>query len=278
MAERRMFAKTIIDSDAFLDMPQTSQLLYFHLCMRADDDGFVNSPKRIMRMVGCSDDDLKILFAKNFIIPFESGVVVIKHWKIHNYIRKDRYHETSYQEELNLLDMKDNNAYTLKSEPSDSNACELRLTSGLPLVDVGKDRLGKDRLDKSNSIKDTVRPSDEGQSTADDIKSVIDAWNELPITRIHAINRGTKRYSMLKARITEYGLDAVLEAINLISQSPFLLGKKTDFVITFDWFVRPNNFIKVYEGNYNEQFINKGKRDALNDFLKGGSDESTGVW
>ena len=90
MAERRMFARTIIDSDAFLDMPHTTQLLYFHLSMRADDDGFINNPKNIMRMIGCKDDDLKILLTKKFILPFESGVVVIKHWQIHNYIQKDR--------------------------------------------------------------------------------------------------------------------------------------------------------------------------------------------
>ena len=91
MAERRMFAKTIIDSDAFLDMPVTSQLLYFHLSMRADDDGFINKPKAIMRDCSCKEDDLRLLIAKKFIIPFETGIVVIKHWKIHNYIAKDRY-------------------------------------------------------------------------------------------------------------------------------------------------------------------------------------------
>ena len=89
MAERRMFAKTIIDSDAFLDMPVTTRLLYYDLAMRADDDGFINSPKKIMRIVGASQDDLKLLAAKKFIIPFDNGIVVIKHWKIHNYIRKD---------------------------------------------------------------------------------------------------------------------------------------------------------------------------------------------
>ena len=116
MAERRMFAKTIIDSDAFLDMPITSQLLYFHLSMRADDDGFVNKPKSIMRMIGCKDDDLLLLFSKKFLIPFESGVVVIKHWKIHNYIRRDTYTETKYKEEKATLEMDENNAYRLLSE------------------------------------------------------------------------------------------------------------------------------------------------------------------
>ena len=116
MAERRMFAKTIIDSDAFLDMPPTTQLLYFHLSMRGDDDGFINNPKKIQRMVGCNEDDLKLLIAKNFIIPFESGVVVIKHWKIHNYIRNDRKKDTVYPKEMSLLMEKDNGAYSLKTD------------------------------------------------------------------------------------------------------------------------------------------------------------------
>ena len=107
-----MFAKTIIDSDAFVDMPLSTQALYFHLSMRADDDGFINNPKRIQRMIGCADDDLKVLAAKRFILPFDSGVVVIKHWKIHNYIQKDRYKETVYQDEKAQLQIKENGAYT----------------------------------------------------------------------------------------------------------------------------------------------------------------------
>ena len=116
MAERRMFAKTIIDSDAFIDMPLSTQALYFHLSMRADDDGFINNPKKIQRMIGASDDDLKMLIMKRFIIPFDSGIVVIKHWKIHNYIRGDRKKETVYPEEMRLLTEKENGAYSLKSE------------------------------------------------------------------------------------------------------------------------------------------------------------------
>lgn len=115
MAERRMFTQKIIDSDAFLDMPLSTQSLYFHLNMRADDDGFVNNPKRIQRTIGASDDDLKLLIAKRFIIGFECGVIVIKHWRMHNTLRKDRYNPTQYQEELAMLDVKDNNAYTEKN-------------------------------------------------------------------------------------------------------------------------------------------------------------------
>ena len=112
MAERRMFAKTIIDSDAFIDMPLSTQALYFHLSMRADDDGFINNPKKIQRMIGASDDDLKVLCLKRFILPFDSGVVVIKHWKIHNYIRNDRYKPTVYVEEKAMITSKENGVYT----------------------------------------------------------------------------------------------------------------------------------------------------------------------
>lgn len=160
MAERRMFAKTIIDSDAFLDMPLSTQALYFHLSMRADDDGFINNPKKIQRMVGCGDDDLKLLMAKRFILVFESGVIVIKHWKIHNYIRNDRYKPTLYQDEKALLADKDNKAYTFAEElpkhdeklgiPDDNQTVHQMDTQ----VRLGKVRLGK----VSKEIKD-ITPS-----------------------------------------------------------------------------------------------------------------------
>ncbi len=145
MAERRMFAKTIIDSDAFLDMPVSAQLLYFHLSMRADDDGFINSPKSIMRLCGAKDDDLKLLFVKKFVIPFESGVVVIKHWKIHNYIRTDRYKETTYQREKSQLSVSENGSYTL-GIPSDNQMDTVGIPSDNQMdtqVRLGKDSLGK---------------------------------------------------------------------------------------------------------------------------------------
>ena len=121
MADKRMFSKTIIDSDAFLDMPLSTQTLYFHLSMRADDDGFINNPRKIQRMIGCGEDDLKLLIAKKFVITFESGVIVIKHWKIHNYIQKDRYKETVYREEKSMLSLKENKAYTLGKINSDNS-------------------------------------------------------------------------------------------------------------------------------------------------------------
>ncbi len=142
MAERRMFAKTIIDSDAFLDMPLSTQALYFHLSMRADDDGFVNNPKKIARMIGADDDSLKLLVLKNFIIVFDTGVIVIKHWRIHNYIQKDRYKETVYKEERASLTVKENGAYT----QSDTGCIQ-----AVSIVDT-QDRIGKDSKGK---VRDT---------------------------------------------------------------------------------------------------------------------------
>ena len=121
MAEKRMFTQKIIDSDAFLDMPLSSQALYFHLNMRADDDGFINNPKKIQRMIGASEDDLKLLIAKRFVLCFESGVIVIKHWRMHNTLRKDRYNPTQYQDEYARLTVKENNSYTDKALPEPTN-------------------------------------------------------------------------------------------------------------------------------------------------------------
>ena len=153
MAERRMFAKTIIDSDAFLDMPLSTQALYFHLSMRADDEGFINNPKKIQRMIGASDDDMKVLIAKSFIIPFESGIVVIKHWKIHNYIRGDRIKHTVYSEERQLLDIKDNGAYTYVADICQTDDSQV---SGKCQHRLGKDIIGKVRECK-NSIESKAK-------------------------------------------------------------------------------------------------------------------------
>ena len=116
MAEKRMFSRDVIDSDLFLDLPSSAQALYFHLAMRADDDGFVNSPKMIRRMVGASDDDVRILCAKAFLIPFESGVIVIRHWRIHNTVRKDMKKPTYCKAEMAMLEVDDNGAYELRNE------------------------------------------------------------------------------------------------------------------------------------------------------------------
>ena len=139
MAQKRMFDKTITNSDEFLEMPDSSQNLYFHLSMNADDDGFVNNWKSIMRMTGHKEDDLKVLVAKQFIIPFDSGVIVIKHWRINNYLRNDRYIETKYKEEKSQLTLDDNLVYQLD-------------TNGRHSID--KNRLVKNSIEEKEIYKE----------------------------------------------------------------------------------------------------------------------------
>ena len=115
MANKRMFTMKIVDSDAFLDMPLSTQCLYFHLNMRADDDGFIGNPNKIVRMVGASPDDLKVLIAKRFVLCFEDGVIVIKHWRMHNTLSQNRYQETQYLDEKATLLLKENGSYSFEN-------------------------------------------------------------------------------------------------------------------------------------------------------------------
>ncbi|WP_304508947.1 phage replication initiation protein [Anaerotignum sp.] len=133
MAQKRMFTIHILDSDAFLDMPLSSQCLYLHLNMRADDDGFIGNPKRIQRMIGASDDDLKLLIAKRFVLVFDDGVIVIKHWRMHNTIQGDRYTPTVYQEEMNKLLIKGNKSYSLNDGNKMFPKCKQNDNTGLGL-------------------------------------------------------------------------------------------------------------------------------------------------
>jgi hypothetical protein len=159
MADKRMFSKTIVLSDNFLDMPATARCLYFTLGMFADDDGFVNNPRSIMRQCGSSQDDMKTLIAKQYVIPFETGIIVIKHWRINNYLRSDRYVATKCTDEKSLLSLDDNGAYVLMPCPSDVGIPN-GIPGGIPSIDkvsVDKDRLDKDSVE--NKRKRFVPPT-----------------------------------------------------------------------------------------------------------------------
>ncbi len=162
MAERRMFTKKITESDAFLDMPLSTQALYFHLNMNADDEGFVNNAKKIQRMINASDDDMRLLLAKNFIIPFDSGVIVIKHWKMHNYIQKDRFHHTVYQDERKALEVKENGTYTITD-----NLMYTECIQDASKMDT-EVRLGKVSIDK-DSIDNTPLYPPTGEEKEKDV-------------------------------------------------------------------------------------------------------------
>ena len=156
MADRRMFSKTIIDSDVFLDMPLSTQALYFHLSMRADDEGFVNNPKKIQRMIGASDDDLKILITKRYILTFESGIIVIKHWKIHNYIQTDRFKPTTYIEEKATLTLDEKKSYTECIQPVSKLEAQVSIELGKDSIEVSK----KESNEKNNYYLDDAHTHD----------------------------------------------------------------------------------------------------------------------
>lgn len=261
MAQKRMFTMKIVDSDAFLEMPLSTQCLYFHLNMRADDDGFIGNTKRIMKIIGASEDDLRLLIAKRFVLTFEDGVIVIKHWRMHNTLSRDRYAETSYTDEKKMLLLKDNGSYSLTGgNPIDDTRLierSVRQTQQRRNKDATKTHsdkgldIDKD-IDKDNKLivsKDTICQTD--------VRRVIEEWNKLQevgINPIRDIKPSSKRCQLLKGRIREYGIDEVLNAINNVRKSDFLRGENNrGWMITFDWFVKPNNFLKTLEGNYNKE-------------------------
>lgn len=193
MAERRMFSKSVIDSDSFLDMSLTTQALYFHLAMRADDDGFINNPKRIQRMIGCGDDEFKMLIAKQYILPFESGVVVVKHWKVHNYIQKDRYIPSKLPEkDLLAIDEKTKEYQVLGG----------MYTECIQNGDTGKVRKGKVRLGKVRKDILSGKPDGEGEENIKAIiQEAVDYLNETAGKRYKATTPKTR--SLIKARLQE---------------------------------------------------------------------------
>lgn len=185
MAERRMFAKKITESDAFLDMPSSTQMLYFHLSMNADDDGFVNNPKKIQRMCGASDDDFKLLIAKSFVILFESGIIVIKHWKMHNYIQSDRYRPTDYVDEKSMLGVKKNKAYTF-DESKMYTKCIQDVSVGKD--SIGKDSIGKESIDKNSIVKDSKGESVRGEKARRFIPPSVEEVEQYCIERSNNID------------------------------------------------------------------------------------------
>ena len=214
------------------------------LSMRADDDGFINNPKKIQRMVGSSDDDLKLLILKKFIIPFESGIVVIKHWKIHNYIRNDRYKETVYQDERAQLATKENKAYTLALPPD-------RETLGIPDVTQVDDdpetqvRLGKDRLgqEREGEVRERVN-----------YQQIADLYNEICISFPKLKSLSDTRKKAIKARMKTYTLDDFKTLFAKAEASSFLKGKNArNWSATFDWLICDSNMAKVLDGNYDDK-------------------------
>ncbi len=249
MAERRMFAKTIIDSDAFIDMPVTARLLYYDLSMRADDDGFVNSPKKIMKMIGASQEDLDILVNQKFIIGFDNGIVVIKHWRIHNYIRKDTYNSTPYHEEKDMLELDENKAYRLTSTSRRRAVHE-------PSTQV---RLGKDNIEEEEEAENELS-----------YQQIVDNYNKTCKSLSPVIELTVERRNLISDVLLSRKLLDIYTAFDKAEKSNYLRGaNKRGWKADFDWIMA--NILKVLEGKYDNGVplrvdFQKKSKNAFNNF------------
>lgn len=273
MAERRMMSKSIIKSDTFLDMPATTQNLYFHMLLDADDDGFINAPKSIMRMIGAKDDDMKVLTAKQFVIPFESGVVVIKDWKIHNYIQNDRY-KPSMLPERDLLNIQKDKTYTLKGDVSRMD------TECIQTVSIGKDRLGKDRLGKVREGKDRLDIS--CHVSHDDVdKSHFEIIEYLNIKTGSKFKATTKPYiQAIRSRLKEgYTVDDFKIVIDKKCRE--WKGTKLEKYLTPKTLFAPSHFDTYLNSNEMAAMTDTEKKvaelNALIDAVERGTDETGNV-
>lgn len=266
MAQRRMFSRKIIDSARFMKMPISSQLLYFHLGLRADDDGIVEA-FNVIKLMGSGEDDLRVLVSKGFVkVLNEDLVTFICDWREHNKIRSDRKIDSMYKNLL--LEIVPDTALLESRERADKkkSTIEFEITDdGQQLDDkrtssgphrIGKVRLGKVRLVKdikSKTIeKDTnISSSDEDSVNSNELTSIINSWNALGLQNLTSIKG--KRATMLKGRLKEYGKESIYKCIGQIRESPFLKGQNNrSWVINFDWLIKPTNYVKVLEGNYRE--------------------------
>lgn len=224
MAEKRMFSKKIIDTDWFMDMPASSQNLYFHLSMRADDDGFVANPKRILKLVGASEDDYKVLISKKFIIPFESGVCVITDWRINNYLRNDRYTETIYKEEKSQLTLDENGRYNVG------------IPSGIPVVyqEYTLSNSNNNSNTNNNGMKEEIKNKEE--------KHRYGEYKHIYLT--------DKELEKLKA---DYGEEETQEAIKYLDEYIEMRGTvyKSHYLVIKRWV-----FTAIKEQAYREERAN----------------------
>lgn len=252
MADRRMFSKRVVDSDAFMDMPHSAQLLYFHLGMCADDDGFINGAKGVVRTVSCCDTDLQTLVHKGFIITFESGVVVIAHWRVNNYIQKDRYQETLCQDEKRALVIEDGKVYSLKKESVSKMDTGLDTGLDTQLGKLGKISIGEDSIgETADAIASPPAPYSE----------IVDLFNST-CTRFPKVkNLSDERKKAIRARLRQYSVDDFKSLFEIAEKSKFLQGENDrNWTATFDWLIKGSNMAKVLDGNYSNQGGNKHAR------------------
>lgn len=237
MRNKRMFSIDVVDTDKFLDMPTSTQALYFHLGMRADDDGFVTSPKKILAISGCNKDDLSLLIAKNFIIPFESGVIVITDWKTNNYLRGDRYAATRcIEEKKSLVELNGKYQISLDGVPD-----------GIPNSDQCATGVDTQKRIEENRIEKNRRDKGEYQQIAD-------MYNNTCVSFPRLTKLSENRKKAIKTRLKTYTLEDFQKLFEMAEASSFLKGQNDrNWSATFDWLIKDSNMAKVLDGNYQDK-------------------------
>ena len=229
MAQKRMFSLSVVDTDKFLEMPISSRLLYYELGMRADDDGFVDNWKKILMFTGLKEDDMKLLISKQFILPFESGVIVIRHWRLNNYLRNDRYKTTQYQKELKQLGIDDNNVYTMD-------------TVGIP---GGIHSIDKNRLDKNSIEEKEIYKEKESYGEFKNVKLTKEEYAKLEKSNLLPYIEKLSSYIASKGK--KY---------------------KSHYATILNWARKENNKLPKWFDKENESEISSGDKEELENLLK----------
>lgn len=232
MAEKRMFKKSIVLSDDFLDMPMSARCLYFTLGMFADDDGFINSPKAIMRQCGASLDDIRILIAKKYLLEFDTGIIVIRHWRLNNYLRRDRYTQTLCIRELKQIATDKSGAYFKLAEISESVSAEIPEAEETKEIEAVEETSEVERKPEKESAAEKKKPLAE-REPVNDIEHVEKEYlrnysqlHGLGIIRMEKpIINWTASRKMTKNAIRKYGVGVVLEAVRKSMNSRFCINK-----------------------------------------------------
>ena len=269
MARKRMFTKNVVESDAFLSMPLSTQALYFHLNMKADDDGFVGNPKGIQRLIGAAEDDLKLLIVKHFLIPLDHGVVVIKHWRMHNTIRWDRYTPTVFQEEAQEVYIKQNQSYTVNKNKAVASLSTSLNKNGNP--DIGLDI----DIDISNDISKHLQNKNGNQNkkaeTTDELcDKVRDLYNTI-CKSFQPIERMTKkrRQAILERFENGSSLNTFRDLFTKAASAEYFMSlqEREGWKPTFDWLIQEEHMNAVLEGKYDKLFDFKTqKKNKFNNF------------
>ncbi len=266
MAERRMFAKSVVGSDVFTNMPFSAQSVYFHLAMQADDDGFLGNARGILRLLGGGEEELQLLADKGYIRLFDSGVVAIVHWKVNNYIQKDRYKPSVYRKEKALMYPTSEE----KSEAEDASVSNLdtQVRIGKDSIgkdstgkdSTGKDRIDKDRTDKDNSGKDSTYKESTGEkgferSAPDGVcEKIFDLYNSICTSLPQVRGLTQSRKECISLLLKKYTRDQITEVFRKAQSCDFLCGMgKNGWKANFDWLIREDNFLRVQEGAYDSE-------------------------